>query len=97
MNPMAGWGYANMQVMADAIERAGSLDAGKVNEALAKTDMMTLAQRVKFDEQQFSQLPLTYGQWMKTDKPQKWELQIVFSKHSFVPAAGKPIFPIPYK
>lgn len=97
MNPMAGWGYSLMQILADAIERAGSLDGTKVNEALAKTDMMSLAQRVKFDENQFSQMPLAYGQWAKTDKPQKWELSIVFSKHDFVPVAGKPIFPVPYK
>lgn len=97
MNPMAGWGYQLAQVLFDAIERAGTLDAAKVNEALAKTDMMTLAHRVKFDENQFSQMPLTYGQWQKTTKPQKWELSIVFSKHSFVPAPGKTVFPIPYK
>ena len=97
LNPMAGWGYQLMQVLADAVERAGSLDANKVNEALAKTDMSTITNRVKFDDQQFSQMPLTYGQWTKTDKPQKWELSIVFSKHSFIPAAGKPLFPVPYQ
>ena len=58
---------------------------------------MTIAHRVKYDDNQYSQMPLTYGQWAKTDKAQKWELSIVFSKHSFVPAAGKTLFPVPYK
>lgn len=41
---------ASVEVFADAIERAGSLDREKVRDALAATDMMTFYGAVKFDE-----------------------------------------------
>jgi branched-chain amino acid transport system substrate-binding protein len=81
----------------DAIQRAGTLDGEKVNAALAQTDLLTICHRVKFDENHFSRGPLMFGQWFKTDKAQKWELKVVFSKHDFVPATDKSIFPMPYK
>lgn len=97
LNPGIGPGYRSMQVLLDAIQRAGTLDGEKVNAALAQTDLLTINHRVKFDENHFSRGPLMFGQWFKTDKPQKWELKVVFSKHDFVPATDKPIFPRPYR
>jgi len=91
-----GVGYRTIQTLADAIERAGSLDTEKVMAALAATDLKTLDGRVKFNENQFSIGPIVMGQWLKTDKPHKWELEIINSKHSDVPATAKPLFPIPY-
>jgi branched-chain amino acid transport system substrate-binding protein len=41
---------ASVEVFADAIARAGSLDRDKVRDALAKTDLMTFYGPVKFDE-----------------------------------------------
>lgn len=96
LNPGIGPGYRSVQVLIDAIERAGTLDGEKVNAALAQTDLPTIGHRVKFDENQFSRGPLMFGQWFKTDKPEKWELKVIFSKHDFVPATEKPIFPKPY-
>ncbi len=97
LNPGIGLGYRSVQVLVDAIQRAGSLDAEKVNQALAQTDLMTIAHRVKFDENHFNRGPIAFGQWFKTDKPQKWELKVVFSKHDFFPVADKAIFPMPYQ
>jgi branched-chain amino acid transport system substrate-binding protein len=96
LNPAIGPGYRSMQVLIDAIQRAGTVDSEKVNAALAQTDLMTIGHRVKFDENHFNRGPLMFGQWFKTDKPEKWELKVIFSKHDFVPATGKPIFPKPY-
>jgi branched-chain amino acid transport system substrate-binding protein len=97
LNRNIGPGYSIIQVVIDAIERAGSLDGEKVNAALAKTDLMTVRHRVKFDENHFSRGPLVYGQWQKTDKPWVWECPVVFSKHDFIKATAAPIFPIPYE
>jgi len=94
VSPAIGPGYASVQVLADAIQRAGSLDPEKVNAALATTDLPTIRHRVKFDEDHFSRGPIAFGQWMKTDKPQKWELKVVFSNHEFWPANGSPVFPL---
>jgi ABC-type branched-subunit amino acid transport system substrate-binding protein len=96
LNRAIGPGYSLIQVLIDAIVRAGSLDREKVQAALAQTDLKTVRQRIKFDENHFSRGPLVYGQWRKTDKPWVWECPVVFSKHDFIKATAKPIFPIPY-
>ena len=43
-----GDGYASIQTVADAINRAGSLDRKKIRDALAATDMMTVVGPMKF-------------------------------------------------
>jgi len=93
--PAISPGYACVQVLVNAIERAGSLDPEKVNAALATTDMMSMRHRVKFDENHFSHVPIVFGQWFKTDSAQKWELKVIGSKHDFWPTTGKPLFPLP--
>ena len=97
VNPAIGPGYRSIQVLADAIQRAGSIEADKVNAALKTTDLMTIGHRVKFDENHYSRGPVLFGQWFKTDKPEKWELKIVYSNHDFAAVTGQPIFPLPSK
>jgi ABC-type branched-subunit amino acid transport system substrate-binding protein len=96
LNPNIGWGYLAIQVLVDAIERAGTLDGAEINKALSETDLMTICHRVKFDENQFSAQPLFYFQWFKTDQPWVWEAKIVVSQHDFIPTTGEPIWPMPY-
>lgn len=96
LNRGIGHGYAPMQVLFDAVERAGSLDGKAINAALAETDMQTVNYDVKFDtDTHFSWIPLFVGQWQKTDKPWVWELPITFSKHDFLAASTEFIFPVP--
>ena len=96
LNQAIGHGYFPIQVIVDAIERAGTLDREAVNKALASTDLLTINHRVVYDKKNhFSRIPLFFGQWMKTDKPWKWDLKVVFSKHDFVKEEAKPLFPIP--
>ncbi len=96
VNPAIGPGYRMVQVLVDAVQRAGSLDADKVQAALANTDLMTIAYRVKFDENHFNRTPIVFGQWQKTNTPDKWKLEVIYSAHSFIPTTAQPIFPIPY-
>jgi ABC-type branched-subunit amino acid transport system substrate-binding protein len=96
LNPAVGTGYRAFQVLVDAISRAASLDGAAVNTALAATDLMTLGHRVVFDENQFSRGPLYYGQWQKADTPEGWRLEVIYSRHDFLPETAKPLFPIPY-
>ncbi|MGA3127379.1 MAG: ABC transporter substrate-binding protein [Candidatus Korobacteraceae bacterium] len=93
--PNIGPGYRSVQVLADAIQRAGSLDPEKVNAALATTNMNTIVNLVKYDENHFNHGPVMFGQWFKTDKPAKFELKIVYSDHDFAPTSAQPIFPMP--
>lgn len=90
-----GCGYLPVQVLMDAIERAGTLDKDKVNKAISETDLMTVRHRVKYDQFQFSRMPICFGQWFKTDTPAKWEFKVIFSQHDFYPVQAKPIFPLP--
>ena len=96
LNPAIGPGYRVAQVIFDAIQRAGSVDRRKVNAALGDTDLMTLAHRVKFDANHFNRSPLYYGQWQPVDTPEKWRLEVIYSRHPFVKETAEPIFPIPY-
>ena len=96
VNPNIGFGYTSVQILVDAIERAGTIDGVKVNQALADTDLMTIASHVKFDENQFSRLPLFYSQWQKTDDGE-WSSEIIVSQHDFIPETAEPLFPIPYE
>ncbi len=96
VNRGIGHGYGPMQVLFDAVERAGTLDPVAMNAALAETDMNTINYEVKFDpETHFSWIPLFVGQWQKTDKPWVWELGITHSEHDFLEASTDYIFPVP--
>lgn len=91
-----GWCYAIAQTLFDAIERAGTLNSTRVCEALEETDLMTIYHRVAFDEEQYSRIPVTFGQWQKTEEAWVWNNEIVYSPHAFLPATADLIFPIPY-
>jgi branched-chain amino acid transport system substrate-binding protein len=49
-HPLVGSPYAAIQVIADAIERAGTLDRDAIKDALHATDMMTVKGQIKFNE-----------------------------------------------
>ena len=46
---VAGSGYVCVQILANAIERAGSLDRDKIRSALAATDMVTIGGPISFN------------------------------------------------
>jgi branched-chain amino acid transport system substrate-binding protein len=43
-----GPAYASVQIIADAVERAGSLDRVKIRDAIAATDLMTVTGPIKY-------------------------------------------------
>jgi ABC-type branched-subunit amino acid transport system substrate-binding protein len=95
VNRSIGAGYSIIQVLIDAVERAGTLDADEVCAALENTNLMTIRHRVEFDENQFSRGPLVYGQWQWDEEEEDWVCPIVLSKHTFIPETGEVLFPIP--
>jgi branched-chain amino acid transport system substrate-binding protein len=94
--PMVGCGYSQVQILADAIQRAGTLDKDAVNAAIAQTDMTTIRGRAKFDVNQFNRFPIAYGQWFPAPDPVKWQMKIIFAGDDFT-VESAPMFPIPYK
>ncbi len=98
LNRGIGHGYAPMQVLFDAVERAGTLDKVAINEAMAETNLETVNYLTKFDpETHFSWIPLFVGQWQKTDADYVWELGITHSEHDFLAPSVDFIFPVPYE
>jgi branched-chain amino acid transport system substrate-binding protein len=45
----AGSGYVCIQILADAIERAGALDRDKIRDSIAETDVMTIMGPIRFE------------------------------------------------
>lgn len=94
--PMVGCGYSQIQILADAITRAGTLDKDAVNAALAQTDLVTMRGRAKYDAAQFSRFPIAYGQWFPAPDPIKWQMKIIFAGDDFT-VESQPMFPLTYK
>ncbi|XSC47362.1 amino acid ABC transporter substrate-binding protein [Bradyrhizobium sp. RDT10] len=78
--------YAAAQVLLDAIAAAGTLDAEKINAAVAKTDKTYVVGPIKFDENHTAKLPLVMLQWQSGKTPIVWPAER---------ANGKILFPLP--
>jgi len=90
-----GGDYAGMEIIADVLKRAGSLDKNKIREAISKTNLGTIFGHIKFNEKNYAQTPLVGGQWVK-GKKWPWELEITFNKtNPEIPTTAKMIFPMP--
>ena len=96
LNRGIGHGYAPLQVLFDAVERAGSLDGAAINAAMGETNLDTVNYLVKFDpDTHFSWIPLFVGQWRATDTEWGWECPITHSEHDFLKPSAEFIFPVP--
>jgi branched-chain amino acid transport system substrate-binding protein len=90
-----GLDYALIEVVADVLKRAGSLDKTKTREALTKTDLDTVFGNIKFNKENYAKTPLVGGQWVK-GKKWPWDLEITYNKMaSDIPTTAKTIFPVP--
>ncbi|HLF26326.1 MAG TPA: amino acid ABC transporter substrate-binding protein [Anaerolineae bacterium] len=58
-----GPAYAAVQILADAITRAGSVDRDKIRDAIAATDMTTVVGSVKFNADGTGQVTTIINQW----------------------------------
>jgi branched-chain amino acid transport system substrate-binding protein len=68
-DPMVGPSYAAVQILADAIERAGTLDRAAIREAIAATDMDTVIGHVTFNEDGTGNVPFVMLQ-VQNGKPE---------------------------
>ena len=94
-NPNIGWGYSVVQIMANAIETAGTLDQDQINTAIGQTNMTAMIGHCEFDANQYCRAAIYYFQWEKTDNPWVWEQRIVVSQHDWIPETAEPIWPLP--
>jgi branched-chain amino acid transport system substrate-binding protein len=79
-----GPAYAAVQILADAIGRAGSLDRDKIRDAIAATDMTTVAGPVKFSADGTGQVITVINQWQDGKQVLVWPTD---------QAAGKVVYP----
>ncbi len=62
-DPIVGPSYAAVQILADAIERAGSLDRDAIRDAIAATDLDTVVGRVTFNADGTGNVPIAILQY----------------------------------
>ncbi len=71
-DPIVGPSYACVQVVANAIERAGAADREKIRDALAATNMMTVAGPVRFNPDGTSPVRAVTLQWLNGRQELVW-------------------------
>ena len=98
LNRAIGTGYAETQIMLNAIHEAGNLDGDAINAALAATDMQALCGWVNFDATtHFSAQPLAFGQWFYDSEnvEEPFYQYLTESALSEIPVEESPIYPLP--
>lgn len=78
-NPV-GPAYAAVQILVNAIEKAGSLDRKKIRDAVAATDMMTVKGRVKFRPNDTAAVVYGLRQWQNGKQQLIWPPDIATAK-----------------
>lgn len=71
-DPLAGPAYTCVQILANAIERAGSLDREKIRDAMAATNMMTVEGPVRFNPDGTGQQGIVAIQWLNGKQELVW-------------------------
>jgi branched-chain amino acid transport system substrate-binding protein len=71
-DPIVGPSYSCVQAVANAIERAGSLDREKIRDAIAGTNMMTVIGPVRFNPDGTGQVQTFVVQWLDGKQELVW-------------------------
>jgi len=69
---LTGSAYGAVQVLYDAVNRVGKADRDGLREALAATDMMTVAGPVKFNADGTAQITTVFNQWVNSKQVLIW-------------------------
>ena len=69
---LTGPAYACIQILADAVQRAGALDRGKIRDAIAATNMTTVLGPVKFRPDGVGDIKVAIPQWQKGKQELVW-------------------------
>lgn len=85
-DPIVGPAYAAVQILADAIERAGSLDREAIRDAIAETDLMTVVGPITFREDGTAVITAPYLQY------QQGEVQLIWPEEF---ATADLVYPAP--
>ncbi len=71
-DPIVGPSYACIQILADAITRAGALERGKLRDAIAATNTTTVVGPVRFRQDGSGEVKVFFQQWLKGKQELVW-------------------------
>jgi len=71
-DPLVGPSYACLQILADALTRAKTLDRDKLRDAIAATNMTTVAGPVRFRSDGTGEVKVFFLQWLKGKQELVW-------------------------
>jgi branched-chain amino acid transport system substrate-binding protein len=71
-DPLVGPAYACLQILADALNRAKTLDRDKLRDAIANTKMMTVVGPVRFRSDGTGEVKVFFQQWLKGKQELVW-------------------------
>jgi branched-chain amino acid transport system substrate-binding protein len=71
-DPLVGPSYACIQILAEAISRAGTLDRDKLRDAIAATNMTTVVGPVRFRSDGTGEVTVFFQQWLKGKQELIW-------------------------
>ena len=75
-----GCAYASVQILANAIERAGTLERNKIRDAIAATNMMTVRGPIRFREDGTAVIKYGLRQWQEGRNVLIWPKDIARSR-----------------
>jgi len=82
-DPLVGPAYACVQILAEAITRAGSLDREKIRDAIAATNMTTVVGPVRFRPDGTGEVKVFFQQWLKGKQELVWPKDFATAQFGF--------------
>ena len=82
-DPLVGPAYACVQILAEAITRAGSLDREKIRDAIATTNMTTVVGPVRFRPDGTGEVKVFFQQWLKGKQELIWPKEFATAQFGY--------------
>ena len=82
-DPLVGPAYACIQILADALSRAGALDRDKLRDAVAATKMTTVVGPVRFRSDGTGEVTVFFQQWLKGKQELIWPKEFATAQFGY--------------
>jgi len=82
-DPLVGPSYACIQILADALPRAGALDRDKLRDAIAATNMTTVVGPVRFRSDGTGEVTVFFQQWLKGKQELIWPKEFATAQFGY--------------
>jgi len=82
-DPIVGPGYAAVQILADSISRAKTLEQEKIRDAIAATNMVTVSGPVRFRQDGTAEISGVFIQWQKGSQQLVWPKEVATAQFAY--------------